>query len=175
ADVILETPDGDRFFIARAILIQASSVFETMFSLPQATSQADVSEGSNDLEFGGGLPVVKVTERSRTLDTLLRICYPIRSPQLENMDSTEIEQILQAALKYDMDGATFDIRNALNAPRFRDPMTALTVFIMAYRNGWKEDAQRAARDTLKEPLFMPYNPALDTIKASVYHKLLQYH
>ncbi|TDL26732.1 hypothetical protein BD410DRAFT_532423 [Rickenella mellea] len=147
ADLILETADGDRFFVVKAILIQASPVFETMLSLPQPT----VSEDPNEQEFDGDLPVVKVTEKSSALDTLLRISYPIRSPQLNSVDLTEIGDVLQAALKYDVDGAVFEIRNALNAPRFRDPINALAVFVMAYRNGWKEDAQRAARDTLKGP------------------------
>ncbi|TDL26728.1 hypothetical protein BD410DRAFT_532428 [Rickenella mellea] len=174
ADFILESAEGHRFRVVKAILIHASPVFETLLSLPQPPVVAVSSSNDHwEQQLDGGLPVVKVTESSRTLDTLLRICYPITSPHLD--DLTEIDHVLEAALKYELEVAISELRKALQAPKFRDPSNALVVFVIACRNKLGDDARRAALDTLKGPFIPKFNPALAHISAATYFHLQQYH
>ncbi|EKM47976.1 uncharacterized protein PHACADRAFT_109583, partial [Phanerochaete carnosa HHB-10118-sp] len=88
ADVILRTSDGVDFHAHKIVLSLASSFFETMFSIPQPAS-SDPTER----------PVVEMVEDSKTLDCLLRYCYPVQdpfAPSLELLDS-----VLESAKKYD--------------------------------------------------------------------------
>ncbi|KZT05033.1 uncharacterized protein LAESUDRAFT_656693, partial [Laetiporus sulphureus 93-53] len=74
ADVILRTADEVDFHLHKAVLMLASSVFEDMFSILQPAVSAA------ELDFETDLPIVPVTETSKTLDALLRLCYPTADP-----------------------------------------------------------------------------------------------
>ncbi|KAF8992045.1 hypothetical protein BDQ17DRAFT_1460362 [Cyathus striatus] len=62
SDTILRTSDGVNFYIHRIILILGSPFFRDMFSLPQPAS-IDTEK-----------PIIDITENSKTLDSLLRLC-----------------------------------------------------------------------------------------------------
>ncbi|PSR86947.1 hypothetical protein PHLCEN_2v5295 [Hermanssonia centrifuga] len=75
-DIILQTSDGVQFHVWSIILAEASLVFRDMFTLPQHTIQGSPTT-----------PVIPVTEASRILDPLLRLCYPVDDPVLPDLSS----------------------------------------------------------------------------------------
>ncbi|KAL6302625.1 hypothetical protein BKA93DRAFT_736598, partial [Sparassis latifolia] len=98
ASIILRTSDNVDFHAHKEVLSLASSVFEDMFAVPQPSVVAP-----EDVHAETGLPVISVTETSQTLDTLLRLCYPMDDPVLDNVD--DAWEVLEAARKYQMDDA----------------------------------------------------------------------
>ncbi|KAH9912576.1 uncharacterized protein B0H18DRAFT_242039 [Fomitopsis serialis] len=70
ADVILQSCDGVNFRVRKAILAEASPVFDSMFTLPSGQSAEANDNNSQDL------PIVPVTEDSTALTGLLHLCYP---------------------------------------------------------------------------------------------------
>ncbi|KAG6330410.1 hypothetical protein ID866_8679, partial [Astraeus odoratus] len=71
ADAILRSSDNVDFRVFQLFLSLASPFFETLFDLPQPSE-----ETSADTETIDGLPVIPMSEDSKTLDALLRFCYP---------------------------------------------------------------------------------------------------
>ncbi|KAL1944905.1 hypothetical protein VTO73DRAFT_2525 [Trametes versicolor] len=89
ADVVIRSCDRVEFRVRSHIIIEASPVLETMLAqLPWVKRRTS----SPDLE----LP-----EDSQTIETLLRICYPIVGPD-SYMSPEDVESALRAAMKYDM-------------------------------------------------------------------------
>ena len=74
ADIILRTADHVDFRLHSTILQEASTVFETLLSLPQPGTQSD-----NDAP--ASFPVIDIAESSSVLEALMRICYPIVKPK----------------------------------------------------------------------------------------------
>ncbi|KZS99417.1 uncharacterized protein LAESUDRAFT_627614, partial [Laetiporus sulphureus 93-53] len=66
ADIIFRTADEVDFHLHKAVLMLASSMFEGMFSIPQPTAI-----NAAEVDFETDLPIVPVTETSKTLDALL--------------------------------------------------------------------------------------------------------
>ncbi|KAI6010370.1 hypothetical protein PISMIDRAFT_619187 [Pisolithus microcarpus 441] len=92
ADVILRSSDGVDFRVFRLFLSLASPSFETLFDLPQPSEK--------DMGIKDGFPVIPVSEGSKTLDSLLRFCYPCtlaEEPVIE--DFREVTNVLDAAKK----------------------------------------------------------------------------
>ncbi|TDL26738.1 hypothetical protein BD410DRAFT_707807, partial [Rickenella mellea] len=168
ADLILRSVQGDDFRVSKAILRETSPFFRDMLSLPQPSDSPPDGPLIKD-----GLPVITVTESSTTLDSLLRICYPIPSPVLFSLAT--IEEVLRAALKYDMEIAVSEVRQALQASHYQSGNYAVQVFVIACALKLEDDARAAARNTLKDPLFGPFDSSLERISAAVYHRLLKYH
>ncbi|PSR70421.1 hypothetical protein PHLCEN_2v13672 [Hermanssonia centrifuga] len=99
ADTVLRTSDTVDFYVHKSILMVASSVFETMFSLPQPADAAQQS-------------VIHVSEDSRTLEYLLRFCYPlVDNPVFD--DLSKLEVVLESAMKYEATEACASLRRAL--------------------------------------------------------------
>ncbi|KAI6112981.1 hypothetical protein F5141DRAFT_1110814 [Pisolithus sp. B1] len=112
ADVILRSSDNVDFRVFRLFLSLSSSFFETLFDLPQPSE-----ENLTDTEMKDGLPVIPISEDSRTLDTLLRFCYPCsltKTPSLNHF--AEVIKVLEAAQKYSLDEVESTIRKALFKP-----------------------------------------------------------
>ena len=97
ADIILCSSDNIEFRVLSQILIAASPIFENM--LADAQPDSTNASGSNSATK---LPVIPLTENGSTLDTLLRIVYPIEKPN-KTRTLTDIPPILSAALKYMME------------------------------------------------------------------------
>ncbi|TDL26736.1 hypothetical protein BD410DRAFT_836566 [Rickenella mellea] len=168
ADLILRSAEGAKFRVSKAILRETSPFFRDLLSLPQPPDSTPDGPAVED-----GLPVIPVTESSATLDSLLRICYPIQSPAIFSL--VTIENVLKAALKYDMEVAVSKMREALQASHFQSGYYAVEVFVVACDLKLEDDARAAARNTLKDPLFGPFDAYLERISAAVYHRLLKYH
>ncbi|KIK12363.1 hypothetical protein PISMIDRAFT_18796 [Pisolithus microcarpus 441] len=128
ADVILRSSDGVDFRVFRLFLSLASPFFETLFDLPQPSEAANA-----DMEIEDGLPVIPVSEGSKTLDSLLRFCYPCtlaEDPVIE--DFREIINVLEAAKKYSLDAIQPAICKSLFTPKILEA-NSLRCFAIACR------------------------------------------
>ncbi|TFY82479.1 hypothetical protein EWM64_g1533 [Hericium alpestre] len=167
ADVILRSSDNVSFHVHKVILSLASPFFRDMFSIPQSTSGSEFSMVSQEAEC---LPVVDVTEDARTLETVLRCCYPVEWPTVTQL--SDVRLILEAAQKYDLDAAYKLAVASLKASIDQD---VLGVFAIACRCKLSEVCVAAARQFLQHKLITFDSEELDHIPARQYHKLLQYH
>ncbi|KAH9914116.1 uncharacterized protein B0H18DRAFT_1046660 [Fomitopsis serialis] len=131
ADLILRSSDGMNFRVRKAILAEASPVFEDMFMLP-ASQDADHPAGS--------LPVVPMTEDSCTLEGLLRLCYPANDMPLQTLD--QASALLDGAKKYAMDGAQRFLRQRLLSFAETSPVQ---VYALSVRHELPDVAKAAAQ------------------------------
>ncbi|CDO69583.1 hypothetical protein BN946_scf184759.g23 [Trametes cinnabarina] len=120
ADAILRSSDNVDFWVRRSILAEASCIFEDMLSIPQPPPHA-----LDDHDTKDGLPVIRLTEDSHTLDRLLRLCYPIDDPDFNTLD--ELRPVLHAAIKYMMEEATSLLRNRLVKLGQSQPLRAFAI------------------------------------------------
>ncbi|KAI0730779.1 hypothetical protein C8Q76DRAFT_598947, partial [Earliella scabrosa] len=134
ADVILRSVDKIEFRVHKLILSEASPVFEGMWSLPQPS-------GSRPSDDSTALSVVDLPETGRTLNHLLRICYPFADPVLDSID--DIARVVETATKYEMKGAIARGAAMLNE-RCSSHQQALKTYVAASRLGLVGVAQRAA-------------------------------
>lgn len=149
------------FHVHRCILSAASPFFAHMFTLPQAPS----SQPST--------PLIEVSEDRTTLETLLRIIYPMSKPKIETLD--ELTLVLDAAFKYEMSAANDFLRSQLVAPRFVES-APVRVYAIASRFDLEEEAKVASRHTLSvQVLDCPLHEDLKHITAFSYHQLLNLH
>ncbi|PCH36289.1 hypothetical protein WOLCODRAFT_140320 [Wolfiporia cocos MD-104 SS10] len=153
ADVILHSSDGVDFYVYRTILILASPFFRSMFSLPQS----EISEPCQ---------VVPVTEDSRTIESLLRICYPIKDPVID--DARHALAVFGAANKYEMEVATIFMSKAMSTIVELEP---LLIYAVACKNGYEELAGQAARQVVVRG--NAYLPEVEEMSAGCYHRLLK--
>ncbi|KAH9914114.1 uncharacterized protein B0H18DRAFT_1046655 [Fomitopsis serialis] len=130
ADLILRSSDGMNFRVRKAILAEASPVFEDMLSLP---TPQDPAESPNNL------PIVPMTEDSRILQGLLCLCYPINDMPIQTLEEASI--LLDAARKYAMDGALNYLGQRLVV--FADT-APVRVYALAIRYQLREEIVRAA-------------------------------
>ena len=141
-DIILQSSDQVKFRVSKFILTMASSVFSDMFSLPQPPSEG---EGSAEI------PVIPVSESRSTLDIALRICYPIRGPQLAEENVLTIINVLVMGLKYNIDvvidAAEAAFRSRVNTSE-EDAVIGYAVACSVHRY---QEAQVAATASLRWP------------------------
>ncbi|KAG6381736.1 hypothetical protein JVT61DRAFT_341 [Boletus reticuloceps] len=167
ADIILRSSDNIDFRVFKLFLSLASPFFETFFEIPQS------AEEDQDQEAKDGLVVVPVTEDSKTLDALLRFCYPCtlaEDPELEVLK--DVLDVLEAARKYSLDDKK--ARQAITSPKLleADP---LRCFAFAHRGRLQEESQLAARYTLTQPLIPSWFQEIDLITATDLLSLLTDH
>jgi len=168
ADVILRSSDGDDFRVHKLMLSEASSVFEGMFSLPQP---ADAS--SEHTPKDKDTPVVEIPENSRTLDHLLRFCYPMSQPALESLQ--EVIALLEAMKKYEMDDVARDVREALLDGRFSETAEdAFTVYSAVWRLDFKDDLVNSARATFLFKLPSFESPVIQSIPPAAIFALMEF-
>lgn len=136
ADVILRTSDRVDFHVHQLVHSLASPFFSTMFTLKQPPSNG--CEVNYQL---AKIDPVTVSEDSTVLDLLLRYCYPLRYPDVPNLDIDLLSRALEAALKYDVDCAAHALRMALRIRCYHSP---LPVYTNACRIGNEEIARYAA-------------------------------
>jgi hypothetical protein len=142
ADIILCSSDNVYFRVFRCMLAFTSPFFEAMFDLPQPRRNH-----SND-EIFDGLDVIQVSENSRTLDMLLRFCYPaaVKDPGLEGMN--DVEEVLEAAMKYGMEDVEERVRKAMVVPSLLES-NPVHMLAIACRFGLVQEAKAAARYSLR--------------------------
>lgn len=183
ADVILRSSDGVDFHVYKIILSLSSSVFQSMFTLPQPSSP------STPVSM---VPVVEMAEHSSVLTPLLRACYPARyaDAQAESDAQTAdavprsphptgilghdlIRQVLEAARKFDI--ASFDAP-ATNLLLDLVPKEPIAVYATAVRFSLKVVAAAAAKQTLKfKHMEFPTSDSMNYMTAVQLYDLLRYH
>lgn len=163
ADLVLRSssPYSEEFGVHKCILSASSPFFQDMFSLPQATSERDT------------LPIVDVSETAHTIETLLRLLYPIPNPAIEDLD--ELVLVLEAAHKYDVHVAIEHLRTLLITTHFVEA-NPLRVYAIACRFELEDEAKTASRYTLSTKVAdCPLSDDLKKISAYQYHRLLDLH
>ncbi|KZS90656.1 hypothetical protein SISNIDRAFT_388216, partial [Sistotremastrum niveocremeum HHB9708] len=104
ANLIIRSSDSAEFRVFKYILGNASPIFSDMFLIgdqhpPASSFTSDVTN------------IVDVTETGRVMDTLLRYIYPTPRPDFCSL--SEALDVLEAAIKYDIDPAVSAISNEL--------------------------------------------------------------
>lgn len=197
ADLILRSSQGLDFYVHKPILRIASEFFATMLSLPQPSSSDDhsaigASSGASSTGDGGTtpLPVVAMSEDSRCLKDILRLCYPPAIVKRELKSVKAISSPLAAAQKYQMSQVVSELITRLKSFCKSHP---LDVYAEAFYRELDDIAVAAAenfvqRDSLdfglsslpwtwRSPLLAmdSYSTHLDDVPASWYYRLLDYY
>jgi hypothetical protein len=167
-DAILRSSDNVDFRVFRQFLSYASPVFRAMFALPQA------SQGDNSNETKDGLPIIHVSEESKTLGRLLLMCYPDdESPPIETLE--DVHALLDAAVKYNMERVEKKVRKRLVAQCFLGT-DAVHVFAIACCFHLREEAKAAARSTVGQSIIgKPLAKELDLVTGRQMCELLHCH
>ncbi|KAI6149583.1 hypothetical protein BKA82DRAFT_995139 [Pisolithus tinctorius] len=171
ADVILRSSDNVDFRVFRLFLSLSSSFFETLFDLPQPSEE----EKSADTETKDGLPVLPVSEDSRTLDALLRFCYPCtltENPPLNHF--RDVIKVLEAAQKYSLDEVENTIRKALFNPTILEA-NPLRCFAIARQARMREETILSARYSLRTSLVPDWFEEIEMISSTDLLALWAYH
>ncbi|KIJ65518.1 hypothetical protein HYDPIDRAFT_39453 [Hydnomerulius pinastri MD-312] len=146
ADIILRSSDNINFRIFKLFLSLASPFFETLFDIPQPI------EESEEQEMKDGLPVIPVSEDSKTLDALLRFCYPCTLADDPNFeDLRDVVSVLEAAKKYSLDAIEKKAAQAVSNPKLLEA-EPLRCFAIAHHGQLREETILAAKYTLRQPL-----------------------
>ncbi|EPT05123.1 hypothetical protein FOMPIDRAFT_1139139, partial [Fomitopsis schrenkii] len=177
ADVILRSSDQIDFHVRRAILSEVSSVFESMFNLPQPTSDSTSTDGRTSVHatvHTDGCSVIVLQEDASTLDALLRICYPLSRQPFTTIDA--LSPVLAAATKYAMDDIVLILRGELRNLAKTFP---LRTYCVAVQYRFAEEVEYAARATLDISRHTLYNaiatiPELRFIDGRAALSLLEY-
>ncbi|KAI0738441.1 hypothetical protein C8Q80DRAFT_244238 [Daedaleopsis nitida] len=164
-DIILRSSDNVDFNVFSQILIAASPFFETMFELPQPSPSP--SRGQAQPKYGK--PIVQVSENSMTLETLLRICYPIVQRDVETLE--EVESSLRAAMKFEMELPIAVLTDRLEALTYRLPLQAWAV---ACRLNLEDVAKLAASQLSLCDLENCTPQLLEGVPAGHYYRLHRY-
>ncbi|EIM81357.1 uncharacterized protein STEHIDRAFT_20681, partial [Stereum hirsutum FP-91666 SS1] len=166
ADTILRSSDFVDFSVHRLILCKASPLFEDMLSLPQSPGNGDIPNG----ETRNGKPVIQMTEDSRTLDHVLRFCYPIPDPPLPYIE--DVKHALRASDKLQLEVVQVGASRRLITMAEDEPERA---YAIAWLFELPDVAIVAARHTLRHPLLTgPSIAEFSEIPASALYALLQY-
>ncbi|KAI0713547.1 hypothetical protein C8Q76DRAFT_568430, partial [Earliella scabrosa] len=162
ADLILRSSDRVDFRVRSHILLEASSFFETMLSLPQPPSGPSQTDER---------PIIELAEDSVVLEALLRICYPIEKED-SHRTLAEVEPILRAALKYDMALPIGVLKKELVSAVAGAPVQTWAV---ACRLGLESVARLAADTTLAITSLDVSPDDLAGISAGDYFRLREFH
>ena len=169
ADIILRSSDNIDFRVFKLFLSLASPFFETLFDIPQP------DEENGDQEIKDGLVVVPVTEDSKTLDALLRFCYPCTLADVPNLEVLkDAMNVLEAARKYSLDVIEMKARKAIVNPKILE-VEPLQCFSIARRGRLREETLLAAAATLTQPLIPSWFQEMELISATDLLSLLTYH
>jgi hypothetical protein len=116
-----------------------------------------------------------MTEDRETLRLLLSLCFPVSVSKIPHFSSLqEIQKVIEAAFKLEMEGLQMYLRTELIALRFIESQP-LRVFAIAYRYGWDREARMAARYTLRHHMNPAFFLELGYISGATYYRLQEYH
>jgi len=176
ADIIIRSHDLVDFRVLKVFLKRASPIFHDMFGLPNPGKS---SKGTFSLDINitkDGVPVVDVTEDSKTLARLLTLIYPLEAEDPMPLGVLkELHALIEAAHKYQMETVIKRLRRWLLQPIFlqREPVR---VFAIACRYKMEEEARTAAQATLEMPILkFPYVEELEYLPSRMLFELLKYH
>ncbi|KAL0945607.1 hypothetical protein HGRIS_014762 [Hohenbuehelia grisea] len=166
-DVVFRTSDGARFHLHKIILSLASPHFDAMFSLPPPPSSS--SFRSDEIPSDD----IVVPEDGKTLDLVLRFCYPVDEPPID--DLMLAISALAAAAKYELTSAEKYLRRIVHK-QIEEHTDPLSIFGRCCKLRLENEARLAARQFLKYPILANGEQAgLEDITARGYHNLLRYH
>jgi BTB/POZ domain len=130
ADVILRSSDKVDFRVFKMFIAFASPIFKDIFALPQASKGKSVGED----EMKHHLPIIQMTESSRTIENLLKLCYPTFTSKLPELNIMEdVIALWEAADKYEIEDVMKYARDALVAPPLIE-QEAVRIFATALQN-----------------------------------------
>jgi hypothetical protein len=134
--------------------------------------------GMLTLPRGDSIPVsdheerITLDETSNLLGTLLRIISGFKIKNWESFE--EVESVLVAAEKYDMEGAVALIRSAITSPTFLEQ--PLRLYAIASRYGWEEEAKLASKHSLARSIYAEeHSPILERVSSPYLLRLLRLH
>src|SRR5215472_6739208 len=93
ADIVLCTANNVHCLVHRLFLSFASPFFKDLFKLPQPVPE----QVSTDKD---GRPIIHITEDHKTINMLLRFCYPSMDTEMDTLE--DIQTMLAVMTKYDM-------------------------------------------------------------------------
>ena len=167
-DIIIRSSDGIHFRMMKLLLSLASPIFKDMFSLPRSADE-------NIDEFLHGLPIVDLTESSRTIENLLSSCYPAIYGKTSGLQGlSDVSALLEAAKKYEMEETGRAVVPFLTKPQFlaQEP---LRVFAIACRYKLDAEAILAAKHTLHRSILEDkYSQESEMIDGGTLYRVLQY-
>lgn len=166
-DLILQTSDGHKFPVHKAILTLSSSSGVAILGRMYVDPRLDEK----------GRPTLRVTEDSRTLRMLLSLLWP---PLVDNQpfttDVTVAFAVREAARKYQMHHAIIAVEKVIVELADKHPVP---VYVSATRLQWEEGARAAAKAYLGYPsniqAHSTYYTELGNLQYSDIYKLLAYH
>ena len=159
ADLIIRTSDGIDFCVHTPILSMASPMLSGI-----------LSNRSGIISDPDGRQVLRLPEKSDTIEPLLKLCYPVPRPQLRSL--RQIRDVLNAATSYDIQviGEMLEMRLASYAEQY-----PLQVYAIACRNNQETTARTAADYAIRKPFWETYHRDIEYITAGAYWRLLAYY
>lgn len=137
ADLVVRTSDKIDFRVHKLILAHASPIFSSILSLPHPPP-----EYAADEDYIDGLPILCVTERSHTMDTFLRCCYPTHASVVFFPSSAQ--DLFQAGKKYEADVVLNHASKSL-LRSCGDEDFCVQAYVIACHLGRHEEAKVAAK------------------------------
>jgi hypothetical protein len=129
ANIVLRSADSIYYRVPSYTLRTTSGFFRGMMTLPQINNEEDV---------------IVLDETSKVLGTLLRMIGGLEFPKWQSFD--DLDDLLNAAEKYDMPGPRATMRAYIITPIFLEQ--PLRLYAIAARYGWEEEAKLASKHTL---------------------------
>ncbi|KZO97309.1 hypothetical protein CALVIDRAFT_536331 [Calocera viscosa TUFC12733] len=160
-DIILRSSDGIQLRAYKRILMEASVFFKALFDLPQqCESETDES-----------LPIIDCQEDSITLQKLLQLIYPVPNPDFRNVD--EVQPVLEAANKFEVDAAMAALVSVLRSPRMlaSDPVR---IYALACRYSLPSLSRAAAAACLRVDLDETGEMSVVGLSAESFTRLLNW-
>ncbi|KAF9027230.1 hypothetical protein BDZ89DRAFT_1067055 [Hymenopellis radicata] len=164
ADLVIQTSDNAHLFVLKALLVYNSEFFRNVLadSLPSESYQ--------------NLPLLPVAESSRTMITVMQLCYPNHISPAEMVDIIAAVPLMQTLRKYIMEKAErrlLDVVQAADTDLLKK--YPLRWFAIARSYGWDNLARKVAKLTLRIPLSeWERAEELRLINALDYHSLVDY-
>ena len=167
ADAILRSSDSVNFFVIKLLLCLVSPIFTDIFSSNHTIDSED--------ETQNGLPIISVTEDSKTLRCVLLFIYPSYVTGCEPLlGIDDLCPVAKAIQKYSMDCIEGRIKEMVITPQLLQEH-AFRVYTLAVHLGWTDIAARAALNTLKTPLSdLPFVDELHMISGADLYQYLSY-
>jgi hypothetical protein len=156
ADLILKSSDDVEFRVHKLIIFLASA--NHLCNMP-VESDADT------------LPVIRLSENSVTLGTLVSMCYPVADIDFE--DLSVAYEVLKAAMKFEMKKIFQTLRVKLAHYIESDP---LRIYFTSIAFGLKEEAIKASKvfALSSDDSANAYVREMEVVPAIAYHRLLKY-
>ena len=176
ADIILRSRDSQEFRVPKVYIIDNSTVLaELIRTLRLRTPHSDITV---PVDAATSLQVVQLSDNGSILLSLLSFIIPM-TPDLPSTVEDTLE-LLSAAQKYEMNLVLTRIRDHLTrqSPPLIQDETAFYVYSLAQRYGLRQEANQAARCTLKASMSiedLETTGKLDILSGAHLHELWEYH